>query len=100
MLGNGDDDGTASEGLRDMSLLTDRKIDMATRVLNGETYKAVAESYGISCERVRQITMQVIRTTRAGAIRAGEDDPPGRDIISYRGHKHIWLTLIDRYVRQ
>ena len=51
--------------------LTPREQEIVLRVADGETLGAIAQDYGVTCERIRQINTIAIRKLRTELIRNG-----------------------------
>ena len=53
------------------AIKSDRARDIVVRHIEGDTFKEIADDYGLSMERVRQIDAKAKREMRGMAVRAG-----------------------------
>jgi DNA-binding CsgD family transcriptional regulator len=78
--------------------IANRKIESFEKVLDGDTYKRVAEYYGISASAVRENVGDVFRMIK-GRNRLDLDlvERRGRhDIILARANKQFWIENLEK----
>lgn len=72
-----------------------RNIHIARAMVNGETGVATGRKYGISGNRVAQITEKVRRHCMHPLFLEQTTPPDDHGIVEMRQHKEYWLSRID-----
>lgn len=92
-----------SKSSHEMRRLTERQVDIFTRLINGASMEEVGKDYGIVRERVRQLFSEIRDRLVYWSWVVNQDEegsaPKGYDVgvRDMRKNKERWLSYLERY---